>query len=84
MKSNELIDNLNWFENICKWADDNNIKNLDRYKRGIPRNKEKLFALKELDLSEFDITYLPKEIWYYKIGVLRNESKHIQLLVKYD
>lgn len=64
MKSNELIDNLNWFENICKWADDNNIKNLDRYKRGIPRNKEKLFALKELDLSEFDITYLPKEIGY--------------------
>ena len=42
MKSNDLIDNLNWFENICKWADDNNIKNLDRYKRGIPRNKEKL------------------------------------------
>lgn len=53
-----------WFEAIIQWADYYNIDDLDIYNQGIPRDKEKLYNLKELDVSEYDIKHLPKEIGY--------------------
>jgi len=62
-----------WIYRLWKWADRNNIPDLEwvedknsnkGYWRGLPRDKEKLLSLTELNLSfnHNPITRLPKEI----------------------
>ncbi len=46
-----------WFERLIAWADENDIS-----EEQLPRDKEKLLALTELDLSYNDLSELPAEI----------------------
>jgi Leucine-rich repeat (LRR) protein len=48
---------LQWFDNICAWADENYLEE-DIF----PRDREKLEELFELDISKKGISELPKEI----------------------
>lgn len=80
--TNKLLpQDLVWLDNIIKWADDNNIEdyklkqryykdaNREPYWSGIPRDREKLYNLKELRISTS-----PKEVDLItpEIGRLKN------------
>ncbi|OUR70271.1 hypothetical protein A9Q76_07920, partial [Arcobacter sp. 31_11_sub10_T18] len=66
----EVKTNDNWVEKLWRWADENNIEDLHsvekgfnkKYNRGMPRDKKTLLNLEELNLYNYDLTYLPKEI----------------------
>jgi len=55
-----LIDwsRINTIDDICDFKDDEG----NQYKRGIPKNKEELLALKELVLHDYQIIDIPDEI----------------------
>lgn len=69
--------NYNWIQKIWKWADENDIDDLGWTEpgyhvtggwSGLPRNKDKLLSLTELNLSNCGKpTYLPKEIGFLTI-----------------
>ena len=72
-KKNSLtLQDDSWIYRLWKWADENNIPDLEwiedehfeegGYWRGLPRDKEKLLSLTELDLRKNQLTELPKEI----------------------
>lgn len=52
---------------IMKWADENDISELDINNSGIPRNEIELLNLEEIDLLGYDLKDLPSEI-----GILTN------------
>ena len=64
--------NSSWVENIWNWADKNHVSDLEwiehdsylkgGYFRGLPRNKEVLLNLTELNLLGSQVTHLPVEI----------------------
>ena len=61
-----------WIYRLWEWADDNYITDLEwveniiydngGYWQGLPRNKEKLLNLSELNLNDCRLTEIPKEI----------------------
>jgi len=55
-KKTDLIDDA-WIERLWEWADENDV-----HKDKLPRDKEKLLNLTELDLYDNQLTELPKEI----------------------
>ncbi len=65
-----MIDEDNWIQRLWDWADENEISDLrwsitdyeQEYYGGIPRTKEKLLQLTELELAEEYFSELPKEI----------------------
>ena len=70
---NEVDDDI-WIEKLWQWADENKIPNLDFHDvfyegyfngqvyKGFPRDKNILMNLEELDLSSYQLSYLPYEI----------------------
>ena len=72
-KKSELIDD-SWIVRLWEWADYNNISDYKYVKNdyiddeeegyfvGLPRNKDDLLNLTELDLYSAQLTELPKEI----------------------
>ena len=71
-KNNTLSNDDSWIYKLWEWADENDIPDLEwvedehfeegGYWRGLPRDKEKLLSLTELDLRKNQLTELPKEI----------------------
>jgi len=64
-----LNDKLDFLDNSWIQADKNKIDNLyedyeNYYDRGLPRDKEKLLLLKELNLSNYNLKNIPKELFY--------------------
>jgi len=64
----DFLDN-SWIQKLWDWADKNKIDNLyedyeNYYDRGLPRDKEKLLLLKELNLSNYNLKNIPKELFY--------------------
>ena len=60
MKSNDLIDNsndLNWFDDICKWADKYDLNHED-----FPRDKTLLENMIQLDICDKNINEIPPQI----------------------
>jgi len=55
-QSTDLVDE-SWMERLWQWADDNDIDD-----EILPRDREALFNLTELDLTYNQLTELPKEI----------------------
>jgi Leucine-rich repeat (LRR) protein len=69
-KSKELVYD-SWIDRLWEWADENDIPDLhlvvsnyssSRYWKGLPRDKEKLLTLTELNLTGNRLAKLPKEI----------------------
>jgi hypothetical protein len=67
-ENNALVDD-SWIDRLWDWADENDVSDLkfieDEYGgewRGLPRDKEKLLNLTELNLMDNKLTELPKEI----------------------
>ena len=60
-----------WITHLCNWADENHIP---KYRRnfdtggwyGLPRDKESLLRISELNLSNTPITHLPDELFELK------------------
>ena len=70
-QNSDLIDE-SWMERLWAWADENNIPDYkwtedinyknSGYWEGLPRDRENLLKLTELDLWEYTIDSIPKEI----------------------
>ena len=74
--SSVVVQEDNWMERLWQWADDNNISDLTRrefeswyddgqmegFWQGFPRNKGALLSLKELNLPDNALEYIPREI----------------------
>ena len=81
MKSNDLIDNsndLNWFDDICKWADKYDLNHED-----FPRDKTLLENMIQLDICDKNINEIPPQIEHLsKLLVLMASNNNIKELPK--
>jgi len=81
MKSDHLIDNsndLNWFEDICKWADKYDLNHED-----FPRDKTLLENMIQLEICDEEINEIPPQIEHLsKLLVLMTCHNNIKELPK--
>lgn len=65
-KKNEQIA-YSWIDKLWKWADDNNVPDLragyNNILEGIPRIESDLLSINTLNLSGFELTTIPKELF---------------------
>ena len=79
VKENTALVDDSWIDKLWAWADENDVPDYGwENTKGLPRDKEKLLNLTELNLNTKKLTILPKEI-----GNLRNLTE-LYLLIDYQ